>query len=754
MTITAAQLAVNVTANTAEAEAGLNRVSEQSSGASGALGRMWETASGMIVAQVAMQALSFVTNQIKDVFTQANALQSVLTQTNTVLNSTHDAAGMSAQGISDLANQLSQVTPYSRTAVQSAENLLLTFTTVGKDTFPTATQAILDMSTAMGQDWKSSTIMVGKALDDPIKGLTALTRVGVTFTAEQKAQIKAMQDSGNMAGAQKVILTELEREFGNSAKAAGTTFSGQLQILNNSFDNVKAKIGMEIMPVLVQLVKAVAPAALAFGAALPGSLAAVGSALGQLKPVLGLAGEAFHYVFNEVAALMPQFRQFGQSLMTIGGPAQSVIASLFPVFKTLADVLFKQVIPAVLPLVAVWYRLQAAITSLIAPIIGTVLPILLQLAGSIIGTLAPALTVIITAIVTNVVPALRQLWNEIAPKLIPVLQFLANAIEHYVLPALVFIARVITTVVVPVLSFIIGVIGGVIVAVLSIGQVFTFIGGVVRAGIEIVRTIVDDGIKFIVGLFKWLYDHNTYFKDLVDAIRNVITLGVTWLKQTWQTVSKDIAAIWNTIVKDAKTAWTTFTNAISGVLKPITTAIGSIISAITSPIVDLAQTAITWGENLIKGFIQGITNMAGGIKKAAGNIVSSIGNFLGFHSPAKEGPGTEADTWAPNLMKMYADGLLSGGRAVSAAGHTVVSALTEALNPAANGRLSATVTHLAGPIPNALAASTMGAQAAASAMSQQQIILEVDGRRLGTVLMPILFGNNGLVRQATGVRSI
>ena len=32
--------------------------------------------------------------------------------------------------------------------------------------------------------------MLGKALNDPVKGITALGRAGVTFTDEQKKQIK------------------------------------------------------------------------------------------------------------------------------------------------------------------------------------------------------------------------------------------------------------------------------------------------------------------------------------------------------------------------------------------------------------------------------------------------------------------------------------------------------------------------------------------------------------------------------------
>src|SRR5262245_66611796 len=76
------------------------------------------------------------------------------------------------------------------------------------------------MSAALGQDGKASAIQLGKALNDPIKGVTALQRVGVSFTKSQKNQIKALVESGNTLGAQKVILRELGKEFGGAAKAA------------------------------------------------------------------------------------------------------------------------------------------------------------------------------------------------------------------------------------------------------------------------------------------------------------------------------------------------------------------------------------------------------------------------------------------------------------------------------------------------------------------------------------------------------
>jgi phage-related protein len=180
--------------------------------------------------------------------------QKVTAQTNAVLKSTGNAANVSVAGIQNLSGALMSKSGVDDEVIQSGANMLLTFTNVrnevgkGNNVFDQATTAALDMSVALGQDMKSSSMMLGKALNDPTKGMTRLTRAGVTFTAAQVKSVKAMQDSGNMAGAQKVILQELSKEFGGSAAAAGQTFSGQIAIAQQTLSNLAGSIVGAVMP--------------------------------------------------------------------------------------------------------------------------------------------------------------------------------------------------------------------------------------------------------------------------------------------------------------------------------------------------------------------------------------------------------------------------------------------------------------------------------------------------------------------------
>lgn len=181
------------------------------------------------------------------------------TQLNSVLKSTGGIAGITAEAAKGLASELQRLTTYDDEAILGAENLLLTFTKIGKNVFPEATKIVLDMSTALGQDLKSSAIQVGKALQDPVLGVTALRRVGVNFNETQVDTITKLVESGKQLEAQKYILKELATEFGGSATAQAKTFGGQLTVLKNQAGDLMEKLGNALTPSLTKFLDAITP---------------------------------------------------------------------------------------------------------------------------------------------------------------------------------------------------------------------------------------------------------------------------------------------------------------------------------------------------------------------------------------------------------------------------------------------------------------------------------------------------------------
>ena len=196
----------------------------------------------------------------RQAFGEMAEAQKVTAQTNAVLKSTGKAAKVSAKQVTGLSESLMAISGVDDEVIQSAENVLLTFRDIRNETgkgnkiFDEATKATLDMSVALDKDLSQSAIQVGKALNDPIKGVTALRRVGVQFTTAQTDQIKALVESGKKLEAQKIILRELQVEFGGSARAAGETLPGKLNILRNTLLNLAGSIAAMLTPAITKLV--------------------------------------------------------------------------------------------------------------------------------------------------------------------------------------------------------------------------------------------------------------------------------------------------------------------------------------------------------------------------------------------------------------------------------------------------------------------------------------------------------------------
>ncbi len=186
----------------------------------------------------------------------AEEVNKVTAQTVAVIKSTGGVANVSKEHVEKLGSQLRDLSGVDDEVVKSGENLLLTFRQIhnevgkGNDIFDQATRASLDMSVAMKKDLRDSALKVGKALNDPIKGLTALRRYGVMFTDSQEKMIRKLMEAGDILGAQKVIIAELNAEFGGSAAALGNTLTGKIDILKSKFGDLKEAIGAPMIGML------------------------------------------------------------------------------------------------------------------------------------------------------------------------------------------------------------------------------------------------------------------------------------------------------------------------------------------------------------------------------------------------------------------------------------------------------------------------------------------------------------------------
>lgn len=161
------------------------------------------------------------------------------------------AAGYTATELKKMSEDLMKVTGVEHEATQGAMAFLAASGDIRGDNFTRAARAALDMGVALQKAGaeeggvESAARTLAKALESPEEGLAKLTRAGVYFTDSQEKQIKEMAKAGDLAGAQAVILAEVERRYKGAAEAAHKQTAAQ-DDLRNALGEAAAQIGQAI----------------------------------------------------------------------------------------------------------------------------------------------------------------------------------------------------------------------------------------------------------------------------------------------------------------------------------------------------------------------------------------------------------------------------------------------------------------------------------------------------------------------------
>ena len=307
-----------------------------------------------------------------DSVSEAREAEKVGKTTAQIIKSTGGAAKVSAEQVADLAEAISVKAGVDDEAIQSGANLLLTFKNVrneagqGAKVFDRATAAAVDLSAAGFGSVDSAAKMLGKALNDPLKGISALSRAGVTFTDQQKEQIKTLMKSGDVLGAQKIILGEVESQVGGVA-AASSTMGEKMSV---AWGNFKEKVGTALLPILDRLggwfVNTGIPALTAFFTALTGG--DTSKVEGRFR---GLA-DAGQWLHDKIVGLhtwittklWPALKEGWQTILPgltkamdilTGGTGDGEMS-----WKKFGDIITGKVIPFIAQLVNVWLPAWAA----------------------------------------------------------------------------------------------------------------------------------------------------------------------------------------------------------------------------------------------------------------------------------------------------------------------------------------------------------------------------------------------------------
>jgi hypothetical protein len=276
-----------------------------------------------------------------DAISAAQESQKIGRQTNAVIKSTGGASKITADQVGKLASKLSYLAGVDDELVQSSANVLLTFKNIRNEQgrnnkiFDRGAKVALNMSTALGTDLKGASIQVGKALNDPVKGIAALARVGVTFTKQQQAQIKALVEGGDANAAMALDLIDSTTTYNNLLKANGNDSQKVADILTRDLTPAQKKL-FDMYGEGNHTIEAQKRILRELGSEFGGSARSQATASDRLKVAFGNVQESLG------KGLLPIVQDFSRYLLREGVPAAQAFTDWFN----------KKGIPAIKDLVA------------------------------------------------------------------------------------------------------------------------------------------------------------------------------------------------------------------------------------------------------------------------------------------------------------------------------------------------------------------------------------------------------------------
>ncbi len=291
---------VNATLSQTNAKLGrtstqMSKVKSKTGGLTGAVGKLSGAFAAVMVAAGAFRAIG---SSLKAWDKQVKAVA----QVEIALKSTGNLAQKTIQQLKDEASALQKETLFGDEEILAgATAQLLTFTNIAGKEFSRTQKSILDVATRLAAasdgtvDLKSVSLQLGKALNDPVANLSALSRSGIQFSKEQKTLIKSLWETGKQAEAQNVILSELEKQYGGSAQAAAKAGLGPMKQLGNVLGDISEKIGGAI------------------GKHLPGIARGIMSFISSVE-------KNFHYISDALQPVLDGYREFRDVIINTISP--------------------------------------------------------------------------------------------------------------------------------------------------------------------------------------------------------------------------------------------------------------------------------------------------------------------------------------------------------------------------------------------------------------------------------------------------
>ncbi len=501
-------------------------------------------------------------------------MERILAQTSAVVKSTGGAANVSTEQIESFANSIEKATGIEAENVIEGQNMLLTFTNIkngvgeGNQVFDEATTVLADMSTAMGTDMSSSAVLLGKALNDPIAGVGALSKAGVQLTDAQKEQIKGFVESGDAMSAQKIILGELTTQFGGSAEAFGNTLPGQIAKAKNAFGDMFESLAVNLLPTVSALV-------VAFTAHVPAALERIGPAFATLQTAFSAFFAALREGDVTSDGLVGKFEMVGDALHRFGVVAIPVAVAAFHSLVAAA-----QVVGAAVMSTVDFFRQNE--------------------------TAAKGLGIVVAAVAT----AIGAAW--VAQGIVATVNAAKSAVAWFATATASTTSATIQSK---------------STAQIVVGWVASTASAVASAARQVAAWVLL-GAQSLLHAAKvaaaWLIAMGP-IGLVIAAVIGVVALIVA----NWATISRVTSELWNKVQALTSAAWTAIRSAVATGIASVITFFSGLPGRILGALGNLGGLLSGAGRAVIDGFLSGITGAFGRVRDTLGRLTSMLPDWKG-----------------------------------------------------------------------------------------------------------------------------
>lgn len=454
-----------------------------------------------------------------------------------------------------------------------------------------------------------------------IQGLSAYNKMSVTTTdrtQEWAAALREAQEGAGEAAAQYNTMTD--------------NLQGDLDILSSSMDALKIAVSENLTGSAREFVRFGSSALTSLSEGFSeGGIAGAAAKLGEIIPQgITLMLEKAPEAVNAITSIMN----------SLGGALEENAPAIVEAFGNL--------LVNSAPLLA---RSSLGLLKTFVRMIGDNLPKTIGFISSFVSELGEIIVENLDVLDTDIpkiVEALAQGISENAPILIPkIIEVLLKIIDALTNPDAV------TMITGAALDIILGFVGGIIEALpVILENAPLIIDNLIQGIAQTLPMIINAAIMLIGALAKAMYDPELLLL-IVEAAAGIILSLVKGLG-TFVLQIPGIVLTWIETLVDV------FGGNAEKLIKSGKDLIEKFGDGIMSKLKDVGK----WGEDLIKNFVGGITEKWNTLKSKVTDIAGTIKDFLGFSEP-KKGPLSNFHTYAPDMMKLFADGIDRNGYLVT-----------------------------------------------------------------------------------------